>query len=224
MPGVHFFSGEKDRVIVPDWVLDLDSFRRWLDSDDIPENARIYYLQGEVWIDMSREQFFTHGVVKTKYGVVVGGLVELHKSGFFVIEGVVLTNDRANFASKPDGLFVANETLDSGRARLIEGVEEGFVELEGTPDMVLEVVSPSSVEKDTVILRQAYWDAGIPEYWLVDARTEPIKFDILRRTPRGYVAARKHDGWVKSTVFGKAFRLTQAPGSAGRPEFTLEVR
>src|SRR5262249_50269480 len=145
------FSGEKDRVVVPDWVLDLDSFRRWLDSDDLPENARIYYLRGEVWIDMSREQFFSHGVLKTKFGVGVGGLVEINQLGFFVIEGVLLTNVEANFASKPDGLFVGKETLDSGRARLIAGVEEGFVELEGTPDMVLEVVSPSSVQKDTVI-------------------------------------------------------------------------
>jgi hypothetical protein len=27
-------------------------------------------------------------------------------------------------------------------------------------------VSPSSVQKDTVVLRELYWKAGIPEYWL----------------------------------------------------------
>jgi Uma2 family endonuclease len=33
--------------------------------------------------------------------------------------------------------------------------------------MVQEVVSDSSEEMDTVILRQAYAEAGIREYWLV---------------------------------------------------------
>ena len=38
----------------------------------------------------------------------------------------------------------------------------GYLELEGVPDMVLEVVSRSSVRKDTVLMRQAYWRAATP--------------------------------------------------------------
>ena len=34
--------------------------------------------------------------------------------------------------------------------------------------MTLEVVSSSSVRKDTVDLRDRYYKAGILEYWLVD--------------------------------------------------------
>jgi Uma2 family endonuclease len=37
------------------------------------------------------------------------------------------------------------------------------MELEGTPDWVLEVVSQSSVAKDTKWLRESYHKAGIPE-------------------------------------------------------------
>jgi len=57
------------------------------------------------------------------------------------------------------------------------------LELEGTPDMVLEVVSASSVVKDTETLLQLYWQAGIPEYWLVDARGEALEFTV--QTPPG---------------------------------------
>ena len=90
--------------------------------------------------------------------------------------------------------------------------------------MVLEIISSSSVQKDTVLLRAAYWEAEIPEYWLVDARKEPLKFDILRHTAKGYVATRKQDGWLKSGVFGKSFQLTQSKDALGDPEFTLAVR
>src|SRR5205814_3191780 len=100
----------------------------------------------------------------------------------------------------------------------------GYVELEGSPDMVLEVISRSSVHKDTVVLRQAYWESEIREYWLVDVRREPLKFDILRHTAKGYAATRKQDGWIKSAVFGKSFQLTQGKSALGHPEFTLAVR
>jgi hypothetical protein len=49
---------EGDFVQIPDWVEDLESFRRWAHSDEFPETGRICYLDGEVWVDMSKEQFF----------------------------------------------------------------------------------------------------------------------------------------------------------------------
>jgi Uma2 family endonuclease len=74
------------------------------------------------------------------------------------------------------------------------------------------------------VLRQAYWEADVREYWLVDARKEPLKFEILRNTSRGYAASRKQDGWVRSAVFGKSFKLTQGRNDFGHPTFTLSVR
>ncbi|HVS35512.1 MAG TPA: Uma2 family endonuclease, partial [Gemmataceae bacterium] len=127
-------------------------------------------------------------------------------------------------SGKPDATFLSNDSLDSNRVRLLEGKQGGYVELQGFPDMVLEVVSNSSTRKDLVLLRQAYWEAGIREYWLVDARREPLTFQILRRTAKGYAATRKQDGWLKSAVFGKAFRLSQQQDVRGHPEFTLETR
>jgi Uma2 family endonuclease len=68
------------------------------------------------------------------------------------------------------------------------------------------------------------WEAGIREYWLIDARKAPVKFDLLRHGSRGYVSVRKQDGWVKSTVFGKSFRLTQTQNALGHHEFTLAMQ
>lgn len=119
---------------------------------------------------------------------------------------------------------MTRESLKSGRVRLVQGDKEAYVELEGSPDMVLEVVSASSVEKDTETLRELYWQAGITEYWLVDARADRLNFTILRREAGGYVAARKQAGWVKSRVFHRGFRLTCRPDDTGNPEYRLSVR
>ena len=215
---------ETDAVHIPLWVSDLETFRRWMDSEESPEKATVCYLAGEAWVEMSKEQIYSHNPVKTEFARVLASLAKQHRLGRYFSDGLFLTNIEADLSAKPDGTFVSRAAFDSGRVQLIEGVQEGFVELEGTPDMVLEVVSSSSVSKDSEWLRDLYWQAGIAEYWLVDCRGERLEFDILRLTSRGYSATRKSGGWMKSAVFGQSFRLTRQTDEFGQPEFTLETR
>jgi Uma2 family endonuclease len=215
---------EGERLSVPSWVTDLEGFRRWTDAEDFPDEYRIWWLRGEVYIDMSKEQIFTHVRVKTRFTRVLDLIAEQEQLGMYLTDGVLLSNFAADVSGNPDGLFLSSATLASDRVRLIEGKDGGFVELQGSPDMVLEIVSTGSEYKDNVILKQAYHEAGIREYWLVDARSEPIVFDVFRHTARGYVRSSKHEGWVKSAVFGKAFRLSSRAGAQGHPDYALEVR
>jgi Uma2 family endonuclease len=215
---------ESRHVTVPSWVVTLDDFHRWLDTDDIPERARVWFIKGNVWVDISMEQVYTHGQVKTEFFVSVGGLVKAQRLGLFLADGTYLTNIEGDFSGIPDALFVSNESLTSGRVHVVEGAVGGFVEIERSPDMVLEVVSQSSVTKDTVTLKEAYWQAGITEYWLVDAHKGPLRFDILSHTSKGYVPTRKQASWVKSNVFRKAFRLTKKANALGHPDFVLDAR
>ena len=105
------------------------------------------------------------------------------------------------------------------------GAEGGYVELEGSPDMVLEVVSKSSVQKDTDILLDKYWRADVSEYWLADARGEELKFEIHQHTGDGYrLMPSADDGWISSAVFGCEFRLIQEDNGLGHPRFVLERR
>lgn len=90
--------------------------------------------------------------------------------------------------------------------------------------MVLEVLSTGSEQKDNVLLKKAYFEAGIREYWLVDAREDPILFDIFRATAKGYTRTKKQQGWVKSSVFGKSFRLEKLAGLQGHPSYRLDVK
>ena len=41
-------------------------------------------------------------------------------------------------------------------------------------DLVVEIVSPDDVERDTVIKRADYAEAGIPEYWIVNPEEQTI--------------------------------------------------
>ena len=211
-------------ISVPGWVKSIDTFRRWIDTAELPEKARTWFLNGEVWVDMSKEQIFTHVDLKGEITTVLRGLAKASKLGRVLPDGVLLTHTGTGLSGNPDAIYLSADTLASDRVRLIAGKDGGFVELEGTPDMVLEVVSDSSEKKDNQILVEAYWAAGIPEYWVVDGREKDIEFTVFKRGARRYTRTREHNGWVKSAVFGKEFRLTQSADPQGNPEFTLAIR
>jgi Uma2 family endonuclease len=212
-----------DQVRIPSWVNDLESFRRWSQSRDYPQRGWVSFLNGEIWVDMSMEQLFTHNRIKTQFTVVLGGLVEREELGYYFSDGTLLSNEDSNLSTEPDGTFCSFAAIEEKRVSLVEGIEEGHVEIEGAPDMALEIVSKYSVRKDTKILRNLYWRAGIPEYWLVNARKTPLQFDILRWTERGYSAARRGQGWLKSKVFGRSFLLEAKPDRLGHPQFFLRM-
>jgi Uma2 family endonuclease len=150
--------------------------------------------------------------------------VKANRHGYFAPDGMRLSHPEVGLSTEPDGMFVAYETLQRGRVQLVEGAEHGFTELIGGPDMVLELLSDKSVKKDTEDLRRLYWEAGVVEYWLVDARGEKTKFEIFKRGARGFVATRKQGGWLTSTVLGRSFRLTRQTDPLGHPEYQLDVR
>ncbi|CAN5253559.1 hypothetical protein BH23GEM4_BH23GEM4_07660 [soil metagenome] len=64
-------------------------------------------------------------------------------------------------------------------------------------DVVVEVVSPEKPERDWVIKRADYAEAGIPEYWIVDPQKETIT--VLRLQGSAYVAHGEFGGGATAT-------------------------
>ncbi len=211
---------------IPASALTLAGFRAWATSDDFPQHIRAAFIDGEIFIEMSDEEPQTHVGVKGEISRVLATLVRELKLGKFYSDGVLISNEDASVSNNPDALFFTIKSFQSGRVRLVprEGEEERYREIEGAPDWVLEVISDSSVQKDTARLREAYHKAGISEYWLVDARGEEIHFQILNHRKNGYAAVPVRDGWQRSRVFSRAFRLDRQRDAFGLWEYTLHVQ
>ncbi len=212
---------ESAAVHIPEWVRDLASFRRWAKSDEFPNRGWYAYLNGQLWGDHTMETA-AHNKLKSKFVVVLTMLAEEARSGDYYGDRMLLTNGGAGLSTEPDGMFISFAALKENRVLLKEG--DNSLEIVGSPEMVLEVVSPTSVQKDTRVLRDLYWRAGVQEYWLADPRGDDLAFDILKRGPKGYFAARKQAGWLRSSVFGKSFRLIRRDNEVGMSTFHLDVR
>lgn len=66
---------------------------------------------------------------------------------------------------QPDILFISTEKLGI--------IKENFVE--GAPDLLIEILSPSSREKDRELKRKLYARNGVQEYWIVDPEGKTIE-------------------------------------------------
>jgi Uma2 family endonuclease len=204
----------------------LAGFRAWSRSADFPEGARIAFIGGELFVDMSGDELETHNKIKSELTRVIGNLNVETQLGILYSDGAQVSNPAANLSVIPDAAFVSWASLETGRVRMVprEGAPGQFIELEGRPDLVIEVVSDSSVTKDTDLLRQAYHRSGIPEYWLIDARGESVDFQVLLHRRPGYALAPLRNGWRRSGLFGFRVRLERTPGRMGLWEYRLRLR
>jgi Uma2 family endonuclease len=209
---------------IPEWVTSLEAFRRWTDEPDFPEKGKIWWLRGKVWADMSSEQIFSHLEVKGAVFYALRAIVDDVDSGLMFTDGLLLTNKLADLSGNPDATFISHEALADGRVKLIKGKRGGYTEVQGSPDMVLEVVSDRSEVKDYRLLREDYFAAGVREYWLIDARQDSPSFEILRRGPKGFIATRKNAGWTSSAIFGKSFQLVMRKDRSGHPRASLKAK
>lgn len=208
-------------VLIPSWVKDLDSFRRWAFSDDFPERGRFSFLDGTLWVDLSMETAI-HNQIKTVITIVVGAIVLNDALGRFYADRMLLTHATVGLSNEPDAMFISNDRTEKGLAVLKKG--DKSMEVSGSPDMALEIVSKTSVPKDTVVSMDLYAKAGIGEYWLVDSTVEIPELVIMRLVAGKYVTARRQDGWVKSNVFGRSFRLVCKKDAMGLSHFNLKTK
>ncbi len=75
---------------------------------------------------------------------------------------------------QPDLIFVSNERTD-----IITSAN-----IQGAPDLVVEILSPSTAARDKTFKRSLYARHGIAEYWMVDLTEKTIT--ILRLGERGF--------------------------------------
>lgn len=209
-------------IEIPEGIHTLDTFREWVATLD--EHApRVHFYEGRVDLDMSPQHYRSHGPVVSAIARRLATLAEELDLGRYFIPPSWVTVGTAGLSTEPDGFLVKWGTLTSGQVRVNPTRE---TELLGRPDMVLEVVSKSSAKKDLVELPEAYARAGVPEYWIADARGEAIDFRILVLTADGSYQAQaaSADGWIQSKVWGRAFRLERFLDRAGLTDFRLLVR
>lgn len=82
---------------------------------------------------------------------------------------------------QPDVFFVSRQR------RFVIGEQNIW----GAPDLVIEVLSPATQERDRIAKLAVYARHGVPEYWLVDPANRTVT--VLRWTANGYETVGVYD-------------------------------
>jgi Uma2 family endonuclease len=219
----------EEELRIPEEAFTFEGFQRWVESEEFPETGRIDYLGGDIEVDMSPEDLFTHGAVKTAITSKLHALVAEEEIGHVFSDTTRLASRFSALSVEPDIMVILDTSLDTGRVRLSPAAPRKgpnrYGGLDGAADVIVEIVSDSSVKKDTQRLPPLYASAGVPELWVVDARGEDLRFDVHELREGQYARLEADsEGWLRSRL-GHDFRLTRR--SSDRPgvwRYTLEAR
>ncbi len=99
----------------------------------------------------------------------IGNFIKERKLGRVLVAPFEVHLSERSRPVQPDILFVSG-------ARWPQGFVQFFA---GAPDLVVEVISPSSVRTDRVVKFTAYEAAGIPEYWIANPHTRTLEVYTL---------------------------------------------
>ncbi len=152
---------EKINNISETLTMTEDDFLEFCDED-----TRAEFIDGEVIV---------HSPGTYKHQSISNFLIALFR--FFVDQhqlGIVLGDNfqvrlRPRLRRVPDIIFISKENKD----RIAR------TEFEGAPDLVVEVVSTESIERDWRDKYFEYEQAGVKEYWIIDPNAEKMMIYCL---------------------------------------------
>lgn len=127
-----------------------------------PPDKRYELLDGE--LVMGAAPNLRHQDVQSRLGRRLAQFIEERALGkfFFAPCDVVLSDTDV---VQPDLLFVSSE-----RDHLLSGGDN----VRGAPDLVIEILSAATAERDRGYKRALYARHGVAEYWLVDPAAETV--------------------------------------------------
>ena len=146
------------------------------------ETQRYELLEGEL-VPMPPSPGFSHQFISIGLSSRLHQFVHEHHLGI-VLEApvdVVLGEPGEEQVVQPDILFISK--THSKRVHSDE--------IRGAPDLVVEILSPATAEKDYTYKRTLYAKYGVKEYWLVDPESQTI--EVLALRARGYRRAGLYD-------------------------------
>ena len=176
----------------PPGPMSLEEFHAWCDGE-----TRAEWVDGEV-IVLLPDSLRHYGLV-TFLLILLRHWTEAKNLGRVFDETVFLRLALPSRRQRvPDLIFVANAHLDRLQPTYVDG----------TADLVVEVISPDSVRRDRIDKLREYELARIPEYWLLDPDREEAELYELGADGRYVLAHRGRTGlYISKTLAGFPLNL-----------------
>jgi len=131
------------------------------------DGKRHELIDGEHYVTPSPNM--RHQQISMNLTLMIGGWLEVHPQGrlFYAPFDVVFSKFDV---VEPDVLYVSNE-----RSNVLTAPN-----VQGAPDLVIEIGSPGTRQRDETVKRRLYERSDVLEYWIVDPDIEVVR--VYRRS------------------------------------------
>jgi Uma2 family endonuclease len=143
------------------------TYEDWLKLPD--DGYRYEVIDGVLY--MSPPPLIRHQRSSIRIVDIFLAYLKLHPLGELLYAPVGVRLPNQSVPLQPDIVFV--------RAEHLAIIGENYIE--GVPDLVMEVLSPSNWLYDRREKLRVYQEAGVPEYWIVDPRAQTIEIYVLEQ-------------------------------------------
>lgn len=170
---------------------------------ETPDDGKRYeIIDGELFV--AAAPLLKHQAALSETNDLVKGFVRVNDLGQVYFAPVDVFFSSTNVV-EPDLIYVSWETL----------ARSGAARIDGAPDLVVEVLSPSTRRIDLTRKTALYAANGVPEYWLIDPEAETVSILCLR--DGAYVAQEPDDAGRRHSMVlpGLAFDPRMIFGAIG---------
>lgn len=132
-----------------------------------------------------------HQRISMRLSILLGSFIKENKIGELFASPIDVFLDDLN-AVQPDLVFVPTENQ-----AII--TDDGIM---GIPDLMIEIISPSSVLRDRVDKKNLYERLNVKEYWIIDPQYQDIEvYTIQNGRYELYSGVTMFEGALESTIF-----------------------
>ena len=176
--------------------VEQEAQRRQKFYDEMSEEQKTEFINGEVIVQSPAK--VRHLDATMRLAKVLDTYVGVHRLGRVFTEKALVCLTRNDY--EPDIVFFGID-----KAAQIEPGQTKFP----APDFLVEVLSPTTAERDRGIKFEDYAQHGVTEYWIVDTDAEVVEQYVLGGARAYELRVRKDDGELRSVAV---------------PGFTIPVR
>ena len=153
----------------------------------LDDETRYEIIEGELTVVPAPST--EHQDISRNLEFILWGYVKKNGLGVMYHAPVDLVLDEQNVV-QPDIVFISNKNRAIIQKQAIKG----------TPDLLIEILSPSSAKRDRCFKKALYEKFKVEEYWLVDPKHKRIEVFLLQKDQYTPYLSASGKGTIRSNV------------------------
>jgi len=145
--------------------------------------------------------FGFHQNIISNLVLLIGNHAKLHKSGKILTSPLDVIFEEGYNVLQPDLIYIKKENLS---------IFDSNGHIHGVPDLLIEIISASSVSRDTVEKFKIYEKYGVNEYWIVFPEQKVIEVFVLKDGKYSLLCSTENSEGIVTSIVLHNFKFNVA--------------